>query len=287
VPSNIQIPNTVENTGNVSDMITISVTVPSGWTAQIFTTTCSTSGSTPANAGCGTLVSVSTAGATTTSSPLQLAAGAMQDFVVQYNDNSNVTPFVCVDAAVTATGSTGDANTTHNDLYPGGVIEIMTASTTSNCPSGGSLTVCPGGLIQYVTTYTNVAPAASVGIGGNHGTEPAFAYAALEVGTSLTITSDGSGAGWAANTFGLDGAQVVGSASAIPTASDPGNTQITAYMGCPDSCAQSTAWASGTYVAGGTGITAGPNKLVATVASISPTVAPGGSGTLTYYVTVK
>jgi hypothetical protein len=285
VPPNIQIPNTVQNTGNLTDSITISVTPPAGWTAQIFTATCPAGPFTavPTCTGQSSISSVSAAGTIVTSSGISLASTASQDYVVQYNNGSGVTPFMGVDALVTANG-TGDTNNTHNDIYPGGVISIATTATvtTSNCPAGVTVTaVCPGGTLKYVTTYANTAPAGSVVT--NVGTEPSFAYAALMASAAgLTIASDGTiSNGWALNTFGLNGTAVTGSAA--PAASDTTNSTVTAYTGCPGSCVSSSAWAGGTYPA----ISIGPNKIAALVAKASASVAPGGTGSLTYYVTVK
>ena len=125
--------------------------------------------------------------------------------------------------------------------------------------------MCPGGVLGYSIAYANIVPSAT----STHlGTEPSFAYAALNGGTGgLVITCDGSASGnaWAANTFGLNAAP-----------SD--TTANTTYVYTPN-----IAFASGTYPS----ITAGPTKFVATVGGASGALSMGGSGTISFNVTVK
>jgi hypothetical protein len=139
-------------------------------------------------------------------------------------------------------------------------------------------TVCPGGTLKYVTTYANVAPAGSVMT--NRGTEPSFAYAALLASSAgLTITSDGTiSNGWAASTFGLDGGLAVGSTATAPVASDALVTLTCQGVACSPGDL-----ASGTYPT----MSTGANLITATIPQVALSLAPGGSGTITYYVTVR
>ncbi|HTV72824.1 MAG TPA: hypothetical protein VME66_03845 [Candidatus Acidoferrales bacterium] len=277
VPSGgITVPSQVKNSGTATDNFTLTVTAPAGWTAQIYSvTSCPTPPPYPSCPASTSISSVSSVGGSVTSSSFSLGGGgAVKNYDVVYNASSGVTPFVAADALITASGSVGtggDVNTTHQDIYPGGVIKLTKSVTvvSTNCPSGASPsppagTVCPGGVLQYSVAYANVAPIASTTT--NVGTQPAWSYAALypEAG-QLVITENGSVGNWGANTFGLN---------AAPTATTSGTTF--AYSG-------GSAFASGTYPS----MTAGYTSFTATIGGSTYQLPPGGSGTITFNVTVR
>jgi hypothetical protein len=279
----VQILNAIQNTGNVADSFTLGATAPAGYTVQLYNaTSCPTlpygGTSLPACTLGSQITGVSSAGGTVSGSVGSVASGAYFNYIAVYKAASAVTPFVAVDALLTATGTLGgaaDTNNTHDDLYPGGAVKLTTSVsvTSTNCPSGASPappagTVCPGGVLAYTVTYLNVAPAAVAPGGANAGTEPVWAVAGVTTGAgTLALTEDGNAAGnsWGTNTFGLN---------AAPSDSTGGTTY---------SYAPSSTFASGTYPS----ITAGPSSFVATVGGASFKLQPGTSGTITFNVTVK
>ena len=279
----VQVVNSIQNTGNVSDTFTLQATAPAGYTVQLYAAT-----SCPALPYSGTslptctlgsaLTGVSSAGGTVSGSIGSVASGAYFHYIAVYKAASAVTPFVAVDSTLTATGTFGgaaDTNDTHDDLYPGGAVKLTAAVsvTSTNCPAGASPappagTVCPGGVLQYTVTYLNVAPAAVAPGGTNAGTEPAWALAGITTGAgTLALTEDGNASGnsWGTNTFGLN---------AAPSDTTGGTT----YTYLP-----SGTFASGAYPA----ITAGPSSFVATVGGAAFKLQPGLTGTITFNVTVK
>jgi hypothetical protein len=275
----IIIPNTVNNTGNTADTITLTAYAPAGWTVQIFNPllcTPSTPGAVVPSCTLGTSITgaASTSGGSISGTVL-LASNASLTYVAQYIAGAPVTPFVGVDGKITAAGVTGggtgaDTNDTHDDIYPGGVIQVSdSVATSSNCPAAApalpGTATCPGAVLTYSIAYQNMAPALAM---TNKGSEPSFAYAALNLtGGTLLLTTDGAAAGnsWASYSFGLN---------ALPT-DTTSNTIFTPANG--------TAYASGTYP----GMTAGYTKFTAQVGGAAGVVNAGASGTITYSVTVK
>lgn len=197
------------NTANGTRTVSLSVTAPSGWTAQI----CPDNGSgTPVCSG-------ATAGACTSSTWLGSAAGATATasctqnkrstgitwfWVVYTTPASGLTALTRYDAVITATENNGNTtNDTHNELYSGFVAVTKTATVTSTgCPAGMTPTyasgVCPGGTIKYTLDYRNIVA------GGGLGTEGAVAalFPITGAGT-LTLSEDGNpetyvpGSNWA------------------------------------------------------------------------------------------
>jgi hypothetical protein len=274
----VSFPMTLQNIGNTNDTFNITATPPSGWKAQIFSvTSCPTpSTSVPTCSGLSAISSLSSAGtAVTTTSAISVASSATYTYVVTYTASSGQTPFSVADATVAAAGVTGggtgsDTNNTHDDIYPGGVMKLTKSFSinSTNCPAGESPsppanTVCPGGVIKYSLVYSDVVPTATM---TNIGTEPVWAYAACSTQSgTFIVTEDGTVGNWATNTFGLN---------AAPTDTTSGTTF--AYS-------SGSAFASGTYPS----MTAGYTKFTATVGGSSGTLVPGGSGTISFTVTVR
>lgn len=295
----IDVPNTLENKGNIADVFTIAVTPPAGYTATIYTTNCpvpsggftivpsNTLNPKPASV-CtrGALIATTTTGGVTSGAyPTAVASGATADFIVVYSAATGVQPGVVADALVQVTGTqtasfpTSDTNTTHDDLYPGGAITYSKVQKilSDGCPSSGGspafaatpIPVCPGGVIEYDILFANSAPAVATAANAGN-TEPSFATKAL---TSLNLmmaedgnaTVNGVANNWGANTFGLNGAITQTSVGGAPAAS------LNYTVG--------TSFSTGTYPAKSAGYTA----FTATVAPINP----GQGGTLVFNVTVK
>jgi hypothetical protein len=283
VPSGgVVVPNTVENTGSSSDTFTLTAYAPTGWTVQLFNATCATPNTTIPTCTQGASITSASSSGGNISGSVTIAAAASLTYEAVYIASSGVTPFVGVDAKITAAGTAGgavDTNDTHNDIYPGGVVTLSNslAVMSTNCPSGTSSsppagTVCPGGVLHYTLAYANIAPAAAVG--SHVGTEPSFAYAAL-IMTAGTLVDDGTATGntWGADSFGLSAA-----------ASDTVLGTTFAYYSCTPSCAPTNTFASGTYPI----LAVGPNKFTATIGgSGSYQIVPGASGAITFNVTVR
>jgi hypothetical protein len=267
---NITIVNSVENTGNLSDTITLSATAPAGWTVQLY----SAAGCTAfTGAGCTNtgISGVSGVGGTVVSVPVALPFNTTLNYAAVYNATSNsATPFTAYTAKITAAGQSGagtgvDTNDTYNTLYPGGVVQLtnLYTVTAANCPAGQSPTnngACPGGKVQYALLYNNVCPA-NVGTASGS-TEPAFAVNALTVGT-MVITDDGTAGtnNWTTYTNGIQAAATDTTGGTIFTYSNPGGP-------------------STTFIANQT-------KLSAQVGGAGYQLGPGASGTITFNVIVK
>jgi hypothetical protein len=163
--------------------------------------------------------------------------------------------------------------------------------TSTNCPSGASPsppagTACPGGVLTYSLAYADVGPAASVGT--HVGTEPYAAYTALE-GWAINVFEDGSGYGayanvgsgaasnggtWGASSFGLN---------AAPADTTSGTTYTYYLCTAVNACPTTSTFSTGTYPSK----TAGPNVFSALIGGVNYMLPVGGSGTITYNVTVK
>lgn len=186
------------NTANGTRNVSLTVTAPSGWTAQI----CPDNGSgTPvcggATAGACTSStwqgSAAAQSATATCTQNKKTVGVTWFWVVYTTPSSGLTALTRYDAVVTATESaTNSSNDTHNELYSGFVAVTKTATVTSSgCPAGMTPTyasgVCPGGTIKYTIDYRNIVA------GGGFGTEGALTAAFPITGAgTLALTDDGT-----------------------------------------------------------------------------------------------
>ncbi len=272
----VVVPNTVQNNGNVADTFTLQGTAPAGYTVQLFNATCPVpSGNVLPTCTVGTSITgVSSVGGTISGSMGSIASGASVNYVAVYKAASGVAAFIGVDSPITVTGSQAETNNTHDDLYPGGAVELTKTVTilSNGCPNESpgppAGTVCPSGVIKYSVAYQNTAPATVAPGGTNAGTEPAWALAGITTNAgTLAITEDGAANGnnWTTYTFGLNAAPV-------------DTTGGTTYVYTPN-----IAFAHGTYP----NITAGPTKFVATVGGLAFNLQPGASGTITFNVTVQ
>ena len=281
--ASISIPGTYTNTGNAADTLTATVTIPAGFTATIYNATCPATipaGSniqtvcTISGAALGTGSATATATGTVTGSFGSVASGASGNYIVVYKPITGANPVangVGIDATVTVSGTSGDSNATHQDLYPGGPLALnKSAAVVSGCPGTGQTAggICPGGTITYTVAYANQAPAAAVTT--NAGTEPAYAYQGITTG-AVTITEDGTGStaatatnNWATYTNGLTGIPAVNNTA--------GTTAFTFAYGTTGAGAYST-----------TTPAAGAVKFTAT----ATTIAPGSAGTIVFSAVVK
>jgi hypothetical protein len=266
----INVPNSVQNSGNKDDTFTLTATAPAGWTVQLFTY----NGGAP-----GTALGESTAGATSTATGLAIASGATLNYFAVYTAPATALTLARFDAVIqaqgTATGSgqAADTNTTHNELYSG--IVALTKSVTivsSGCPAGttspGPVStlpgVCPGGTVQFKVDYRSIA----VGPGAGN-TEPAAAIAPLSITAgSLTIVDDGTG----------------------NTVVTPGNNWYTYTNGLGGAPTDTTAGTVFTYYTSTGTVTvtpAGAAKFSAQVGGAAFVLGPTASGQITFQVTVK
>jgi hypothetical protein len=277
VGANIPIVNSVKNEGNAQDTIKLTAQAPAGWTVQLYNATACTAFT---GTGCtqGSSIAGPSSAGGSVNGTLVVASGASAYYEAVYNATGNsATPFIGVDATITAAGQSGtgtgtDTNDTHDDLYPGGVVKLTNSVsvTTTNCPASMSPSnsgVCPGGKLTFSVAYQNIIPTAT---SSNLGTEPTFAYNTCYASAGgLLITDDGqdnpSGApsanNWVTYTNGIQAA-----------ATDTTSNTVFTY-----------------YTAGGSTTTTfpGPAKLTAQVGGASYQLAPGQSGTISFTAIVK
>ena len=264
VVSGINVPNQVQNVGNIDDTYKIVATAPAGFTVQLF----QDGGSCTAPSG--TPLGGATAGATSTANPVAVASGVTLCYWAVYSSPNPTQTLKRYDANIVASSNGGGAcvtcsNTTHNELYSSFIALTKTIAISNNTcgvfvqpPLPATQLACPGAILTYTVDYRNIM------VGGGTGTEPLSAQLLTAVG-SFVITEDGtlsvvSGAApnnWATFTNGLN-------APAVDTT------------------------AGTTYV----GNAVGSGKFVATVGGaafqlVPPGVAGTSQGTITFAVTVK
>jgi hypothetical protein len=284
------VPNTVENTGNLTDgNISLAVaapTLPSAWTVQLYSdSTCSTSP-----------LSVSSTTNATTTATLSLASGSTQTFYVKYTSPSGTsafTPYASIVTASTSSGTSTPSNTTYNELYNGFIALTKVATVTSSgCPVGATVTsVCAGGTIQYQIYIENVAMASS----GTGATEPASALLTNSTG-GIVVGDDGTaGTNWFAQ-IGSTGTYVTSGLNAVPALTIGGtansSSACTYYYGNPVGSGSST-FTAPNYTVGS--LANGPSKFSCVLggAAGSATQLPAGSTSsatwmvLTFTVTVR
>ena len=227
VVSGINVPNAVQNSGNIDDTYTIVATAPAlaGWTVQLLVD----------NAGVpGGALGGATAGATSTASNVAVASGATLNYWAQYSAPNGTKTLTRYDANIVATsnGNGAISNTTHNELYSGFVALTKTFAIVTNCagavPANG---VCPGGTVTYTVDYRNIMAGPGTG-----NTEPASALLTTAAG-ALVITEDGNAApnNWATFTNGLNAAATDTTAGTVftytPGPGPAGATKFTAQIG--------------------------------------------------------
>jgi hypothetical protein len=207
-PAVIDVPNELydDQTGGTTRTVTVTVTAPSGWTAQI----CRDGGSGIAY---DTNHSSCTAGTytgwnnTMPTAPAATSVGKycvpttngvyMTRFWVEYTSPTSLTAFSRYDAPIVAQDNQAapSTNQTHNELYAGYMALTKTTTIASTgCPPGAKPSisgVCPGGVIVYTIDYRNIMT------GGGTGTEVAAASSAYTVTSpgSLSLTEDGAASG--------------------------------------------------------------------------------------------
>ena len=250
VVNNINVPNQVQNSGNIDDKYTIVATAPAGgFTVQLFQD--NGSGTGPG----ATPLGGASAGATSTANNVAVASGATLLYWAVYSSPSGIQTLKRYDATIVATsvGNGAINNGTHNELYSGFVALTKTVSIVNNCgsnplPGPPTLPVCPGGTVTYTVDYRNIMVGPGVG-----NTEPLSALLITAAGT-LVITEDGTAGtnNWATFTNGLN----------APATDTTAGTTFT------------------TNVAGST-------KFVATIGGASGQLAGGQNGQIVFAVTVK
>jgi hypothetical protein len=174
--------NTVQNTGNAADTITLTApTVPAGFTVEISTNN-------------GTNYTTVSGGGSTT---VVVAFGASAQILVRVTAPSGNTVLTGFDVIIQAASTLTPANTnrTIDRLYTG-FVRLIKAYTVNNPTGVGAATdAVPGAEITYTITYTNIATTG----GTNNSTLTA---------NNLVITENGSLApnDWAATTDHVVGA---------------------------------------------------------------------------------
>lgn len=210
------VPNSLyfNNTSGGTKTVSLSVTAPSGWTAQVCADNAGTAlcGGTTAGACASSTWQGSAAGQTATASCTQgkRTIGKTRFFVRYTTPASGLYALTRYDAIVTAKESaTNTTNATHNELYSGFVALTKTVSVVSNgCPSGAAPTypangTCPGGVLLYTIDYRNIIAGAA--------SESGLTWPQTSAG-SFSITENGSAGGntWGTFSNGLKEALVAG-----------------------------------------------------------------------------
>ena len=239
------IPHTFEITSGGAQQISVTVTAPTNWQVGLYS-----------NATCTTLYTGSVVGNTTTGAIGNISTTAQ--VYTQYTTSGpiSITPFSRYNATLSAykTGQAQNENTTYDELFFGFVPVVKTQTIATSTCSGGS-GLCPGSILQYTLTYSNVMPSGYTSSEGSLTPRP-FSY-----GIGLSVTDDGIAGG----TWGTYGAL-----TAAPTDTTSGTTF--------------------TYTKNGTstGNPVGATAFTATIGGGSFSgLQPGASGTITFTVRVK
>ena len=261
----VNVANTIQNVGNATDGITVSVTAPAGFGVQIFASTtagvptgAALAGSTTSNTASYTFAGVPS-GATT-------ATANQVNYVVVYTVPATATAFNPYDASIvaTSTSTTTATNTTHNDLIPGGPLALSKSVTLDPTTCTGGVAV-PGCIMTYAITYLNNAAAASACPATAPSASAIPSYLAGYYVKNLIVSENGAlapntwgatytnAAGTFKNTTGLNAPATDTNTSSTFTTNTVGSYAFTDLVG-----------GSATYV-----------------------VAPGCSGTVTFKVTVN
>jgi len=234
----INVPNNVQNNGNVDDKYNIVATAPAGFTVQLFQDggTCTAPSGTPLGG--------ATAGATSTASNVAVASGVTLCYWAVYSSPNPTQTLKRYDANIAATSVGGGgcatcSNTTHNELYSGFIVLTKTIAITNNTcgsftqpPLPATQLACPGAILTYTVDYRNIM------VGGGSGTEPLTAQLMTAAGTFI-ITEDGTLSGvsgaapnnWAAFTNGLNAPAVDTTAGTTYTGNSAGSGKFTATVG--------------------------------------------------------
>ena len=136
--------NTIQNTGNANDTVTIDApTVPAGFTVEV-----STDGGT-------NYTTVSGGGSVS----LAIAYGASANIHVRITEPAGQTVLTGYDTIIRATSGITPAanNRTIDRLYTGFVRLDKTSSVSNGTGVGGATDAVPGAVITYNITYTNVS----------------------------------------------------------------------------------------------------------------------------------
>ena len=262
----VNVPNTVQNIGNGTDNLTVSITAPTGYGVQIFAagasgapTGVALAGSTTTNTASYTFVGVPSGLTTDTANQVS--------YVAVYTVPATALAFAPIDAVNTVASASTPAqtNTTHNDLVPGGPIALSksVAFDTATCTGGVAV---PGCILTYSISYLNNANAASA----CPATPPTAAsipvYQAGYYAKNFIVTENGTAA---PNTWGASYTNSAGTFKNTTGLNAPA-TDTTAGSAFTTNTTGSYSFAD--YVGG---------------SAANYVIAPGCSGTLSFKVTVN
>ena len=195
------VPQTAQNTGNSSDTLTVSITLPTAGTVLPNTGGGAPAALTSANvlpassvvkiyaysSGCSTsntLLATSTAGAVTYAFT-SVASGATQNYCVQYTAGAAMPYYSVVPIPVTVSGGGSTSDLTWDTLYTGFVQVLkqqqVTRGASSACsslsglgalsgtPTTANQSICSGDTIAYTVTFENI-------VGGTTSTAQSYFY---------------------------------------------------------------------------------------------------------------
>ncbi len=173
--STVSVPNSIQNTGNATDNLTVSIAAPAGWGVQIYAAGTGGAPTGPVLAGSATSNTASyTFGTVPSGAPTDTAN--VMNYAVTYTLPSTVTAFTPYDIVNTVTSGNAPSatNTTHNDLVPGGPLAIVKSQALDSGTCTGGVAV-PGCIVTYTLQYVNNAEAVSACPGTAPTTVPANA----------------------------------------------------------------------------------------------------------------
>src|SRR5579884_993975 len=271
-----------------SQTLTLTVTAPAGWTAQV----CPDSAGSPScTSGSGWTVGAAGATSSTTYSVAAntLLAATKVWTVYTIPSGTNVTAFNRYDATLAASDTYGNTNSTHNELYPGFVVLTKNETLPSNggCPAGYTIPasgLCPGALITFAIDYRNIVAGAS--------SEPTLtnAWPWTRAGT-FVITENGTASGLIDTTTGLATSNSWGSSGFSCGLNDALVAGANGTSTFGDTTANST-FTGGTVkstsftdTVGGSGFALVPPGITST-ANLAGVTSVGSQGTLTFRVMV-
>jgi hypothetical protein len=169
------------NTGNVDDVYDLTNNTIGTWTVAYYFADCVT----PLPSGY----------------KRSVISGGNYSHCVKFTPPANVTAYSANDFTITATSEWNSAtNTTHDVLYPGGVLVAFRSYAVSLCPGGvtpANNGVIPGCTITYTVTLVNEAPIIAAGGGANN--------VSVTPTSSAVITENAAATGnnWGTYTNGL------------------------------------------------------------------------------------
>jgi hypothetical protein len=225
VPGAVQIKGTVQNLGNITDTVNLTVSTVGTW---VVTFQCLNGASVTCGGG-----SANTCYTTNITATTAILGQATFGICATFTPGGTVTGLAPLDWTITATsvGNSGVSNTTHDVLYPGGVLVSFRSAVVSAC--AGAPALAPGCTITYSVTLVNEAPNPTAGTGsGNISVSPTGSAVVSENGTS--------GDNWGTNSNGLTAIPTFVSCAACTTTGVATNTSFTVTIPAADLGPQQT-----------------------------------------------